>query len=278
MLAGLVRVGTVVGEGQEGASQRVQVGDRGRVGVSGGFLGGVALGAAQLIADALGVPSLPAGRLRLEVLVHVSLDVFVGARVAGLYTAGGDGVVRVVGRLLPRVGDDLVVGVVRVQSGDDAPDRVVEQHRADADSNTELEAVALFGKLAEEGLVLADGFALVVEDGPAAAHPAWANDRPTFDERPWLGLDLSLDLAAEPVGVGEADLDIGGLRWLRIADVRLTRQGGGIRRYPFGWIVRMRLLRALKAVQVIDDARRRPPQPIRRGHVWVLGIVELVHL
>ena len=46
---------------------------------------------------------------------------------------GAHGVVDVVGGLLPGVEDHLLAGVVRVQRGDDALDRVVEQHRADAD-------------------------------------------------------------------------------------------------------------------------------------------------
>ena len=55
-----------------------------------------------------------------------------------------------------------------LQRGDDALDRVVKQDRADADAHVELEAVGG----AEERLVLADRFALVVEHRPAAAHPA----------------------------------------------------------------------------------------------------------
>ena len=109
-----------------------------------------------------------------------------------------------------------------MQRGDHALDRVVEQHRADADAHVELEAVGV----GEEWLVLADRLALVVEDGPAAAHPARADIvrrhlrlaiRADDDlavcialgHRPGLGLDLLLDLAAEAVGVGEAVLDFG---------------------------------------------------------------------
>ena len=76
-----------------------------------------------------------------EVVRDVAADVGVGARVAGLGVAGRAGVVDVVGGLLPGVEDHLLVGVVRVQRGDDALDRVVEQHRADADLDAELEAV-----------------------------------------------------------------------------------------------------------------------------------------
>ena len=96
-----------------------------------------------------------------------SLDVRIRLRICGAVGIQ-DGVVDVVGRLLPRVEDDLLLGVVRVQRGDDALDRVVEQHRADADLHAELEAM----RVAEERLVLADRLALVVEDRPAAADPA----------------------------------------------------------------------------------------------------------
>lgn len=76
----------------------------------------------------------------------------------------------------------------------------------------------------EERLILTDGLALVVENRPAAAHPAWAdivprqlrlairahNDLPfriTLRNRSRLDLDLFLDFTAEAVRVGEAVLD-----------------------------------------------------------------------
>ena len=55
-----------------------------------------------------------------------------------------------------------------MQRGNHAFDRVVKQHRADAEPDIELEVVGV----GEERLVLADGLALVVENGPAAAYPA----------------------------------------------------------------------------------------------------------
>ena len=139
----------------------------------------------------------------------------------GLGIGHQHGVVDVPGLLPPRIEDHLLPGVVGVQRGDHALDRVVEEHRADADAHVELEAVGV----GEERLVLADGLALVVEDRPAAAHPARADIvrrhlrlavRAHDDlavgialgNRPRLGLDLLLDLAAEAVGVGEAVLDL----------------------------------------------------------------------
>ena len=87
----------------------------------------------------------------------------------------------------------------------------------------------------EERLVLADRLALVVEDRPAAADPARLDDWPAVDQRPRLGLDLLLDLAAEAVGVGEAVLDLGLLAGAEIGVVRLARErvdDGGLRAGP----------------------------------------------
>ena len=113
---------------------------------------------------------------------------------------------------MPGIEDDLFVGVVGMDGGDDALNRVVTQDRADADLHAELELVPLRWELAEERLVLADRLALVVEDGPAAAHPARIDDRAAVDHRSRLGLDLLLDLAAEAVGVAEADLELASVR------------------------------------------------------------------
>ena len=162
----------VVRDGEERAAQRVEMGDGGRVGVGGGLLRGVAARRSPI-----GSPMRWACQVCqvagwvLKYSRDVARDVRVGARVAGLRAAGGDGVVDVVGRLLPGVEDDLLVGVVRVQRGDDALDRVVEQHRADAGvGHLALGFVQMRG--AEERLVLPDRLALVVEDRPARADPA----------------------------------------------------------------------------------------------------------
>ena len=50
-----------------------------------------------------------------------------------------------------------------MQRGDDTLDRVVEEHRADADRHAELEVVAVVGELAEERLILADGLPLLLK-------------------------------------------------------------------------------------------------------------------
>ena len=165
----------VARDGQEGAAQRVEMRCCGRIGVGGGALGGPLLICTQCAAAALRLPRLPVRGLGLEVLGNVAGDVGVRARVAGLRwpwiaRLGGArraGVVDVVGGLLPGVEHHLLVGVVRVQRGDDALGRVVEQHRTDPDQDAKLQGVCG----AEVGLVLADWLALVVEDGPAAANP-----------------------------------------------------------------------------------------------------------
>jgi hypothetical protein len=114
------------------------------------------------------MPGLPVGRLALEVGGDIAADVGIGVRVAGLLVARRAGVVDIPGGLLPGIEDHFLVSVVRVQRGDDALGRVIEQHRADAVDGIELEAM----RRAEERLVLANRLALVVEDGPAAADPA----------------------------------------------------------------------------------------------------------
>ena len=152
----------VVSDGQEGAAQGVEVGNSRRVGVGSGFRGG---------------SLVPVGRARRPDVAR--------ARWAGSPRSAGGGrnrptsgsvlgsatsTVSLTSQVSCRHGSKthLLPGVVGVQGGDDALDGVVEQHRADADADVELEAVGG----GEERLVLADRLALVVEDGPAAAHPA----------------------------------------------------------------------------------------------------------
>ena len=181
---------------------------------------------AERAADALRVPGW-AGSSALRQAREEIADV--ADRRFGIAARRSARVVDVLARLLPRVEHHLLVGVVRVQRGDDALDRVVEQHRADADANVaELEAV----RGAEERLVLADRLALVVEDRPAAADPARVRRPGRLRQRPGLGLDLLLDLAAEAVGVGEVMLDLqpgraaGRCRGSRGRACTRTRAGG----------------------------------------------------
>ena len=150
-----------------------------------------------------------------------------------------------------------------MQRRDDAPDRVVEQHRADACGAGELEAVGG----AEERLVLADRLALVVEDGPAAADPARIDVRTARHERARLGLDLLLDLAAEAVGVREAVLDSGLLAVPQVGVVGFAGQRIDNGRLRLGLIAR-----ALVGEQVVDHARAGALQDgVRVGK----GIVEM---
>src|SRR5262245_37463585 len=80
-------------------------------------------------------------------------------------------VVDVPGFLPPRVEDYFFPGVVGMQRGDHALDRIIEEHRADADAHVELEAMSV----GEKWLVLADWLTLVIEDRPAAARPSRAD-------------------------------------------------------------------------------------------------------
>ena len=104
---------------------------------------------------------------------------------------------------------------------------------------------------AEERLVLANRLALVVEDGPAAADPARVDHGATFHQRPGLGLDLLLDLAAEAVGVGKAELDLEALRRQRVADVGFARERCG------AGAVATRLDRSGLALRVVRRKRSR---------------------
>ncbi len=82
-----------------------------------------------------------------------------------------------------------------MQRGHDALDWIVEEHGTHPHRHGELKVV----RGAEEWLVLAHGLALVVEDRPTAAHPAWIALRSALDQWSRLGLGLFLDLAPETV-------------------------------------------------------------------------------
>src|SRR5262245_17582346 len=98
--------------------------------------------------------------------------------------------------------------------------RVIEDDRADADTHVELEAMSI----AEKWLILADGIALVVEDRPAAAHPARIDYLPPFDDRPRLGLYLLLNLMSEAIRVREGMLNFSLLSLPQIGVVSFTEQ------------------------------------------------------
>ena len=171
-------LGLVVGDGEEGAAERVGVGDGGCRGMDARSSRRPASRCVRSVASGqrcrercsvgrIGAQRMPGGqvlgiRQAAEEVAHVGVGLGVGHQ---------HGVVDVPGLLPPRVEDHLLPGVVGVQGGDHAFDRVVEEHRADADPDVELEAVGV----GEERLVLADGLALVVEHRPAAAHPARAD-------------------------------------------------------------------------------------------------------
>ena len=133
-----------------------------------------------------------------------------------------------------------------MQGGNNAFNRVIEQDGADTDLHAELETVCR----AEKRFVLADRFALVIKDHPAASDPAWIGDRASFDQRPRLGLDLLLDLATEAVGVTEAVLDLGLLAGLQVRVVGFPRQ----RVYDSGFRVGL-VFCPLVGEQVINQSR-----------------------
>src|SRR3954468_4755830 len=148
----------------------------------------------------------------------------------------------------PWIENDLLPRLVWMQRRDDAAGRVVEQDRAHANLAAEPEVVGIV----EKRFVLPDRFALVVEDRPAGADPARVGDRTAIDERSRLGGNLVLNLAAEPVGITEADAKPGLFTRQQIADVRFARNRRAerrqrrIRRAPCRRIAR----------EVVDDPGR----------------------
>src|SRR5258708_349806 len=87
-------------------------------------------------------------------------------------------------------------------------------------------------RAAEKRLVLTNRLAFVVEDRPAAAHPARLTGTSAVGQARRLGLDLLLDLAPKAVGVGEAMLNLGLLARFEIGGMCLARHGvddGGLR-------------------------------------------------
>ncbi len=245
-----VRVGPVVGDGQERPAEDVEMLPPGCPGMGRSLGGGILLGAAGRGGLPGGVPGLPrrhgrtGGQVR-EVPGDVTADVLIGARVVQ------HRVVTVPARELPGVEHHLLVGVIRMEGGDHTAERVVEHHRADAGPHTELEARGG----AEERLVPADRVALVVEHGPAGAHPARIRAGATIDQRTRLGLDLLLDRPAESVTVGEGRLDPAVGTGGQLGDMRLAGQRGD----GHGSWVRL-VPRPPVCEQVVDQPGRRRPQ------------------
>src|ERR1043166_2354619 len=110
---------------------------------------------------------------------------------------------------------------------------------------------------AEKRLVLSDRLSLIIEDRPAASDPARVCGRRLRVieiERSRLALNLLLDFATEAVGVAEAELNLEALGRQRSADVSFAGQRRRASRLPLRRVVRIGLLRAPKAVEVIDDS------------------------
>ena len=105
--------------------------------------------------------------------------------------------------------------------GHDALCRIVEQHRTDPDGPRELELLCR----GEEGLVLPDRLALVVEHGPAAADPPVPDIRAAVYDRAGGSLALALDHPAEAVRVAERTLDLRVLVRCQVADMGLAGPG-----------------------------------------------------
>jgi hypothetical protein len=136
----------VVLDGEEGAAEVVEERSGGGGCVGCGLGRGVALGVVLVGAGGEGV----------------SLGVPVALK---------DRVVRVMGELLPRGEGRLGKCAVGQVGADEATERVVVEERGDAPLG-ELSLAHVDGRGVEEGLVLLDGVALVVDDDAAGADPA----------------------------------------------------------------------------------------------------------
>ena len=128
---------------------------------------------------------------------------------------------------MPRIEDDLLVGMIGMKRGEDPSHRVIEENGAHANLQAEFELVTLYGQWAEKGLELADGLALVVEKGPAATGPTRIDDRTVRNNRAGFGLSFGLHHPAVAVGVAECDLCGGRLTWREVADMGLPGDGSG---------------------------------------------------
>src|SRR5262249_50838607 len=100
--------------------------------------------------------------------------------------------------------------------------------------------------IVEEGLVLLDRLALVVEDRPASAGPARTDFGPAFDDGAGLRLDLLLNLAAKAVGITQTHLNLESAGRQRVAGLRFAREPGR----------EDRLLGRAIPVHVVHDAGR----------------------
>ena len=162
------------------------MGDGRRIGMRGGFVSGGFF----LLPD-FGVLRKRHAGLRVEVgplperLSGIGAQVVPGGQIVSLQQAPEEaadvGVVLWIGlqdriiyvpRLLsPRIEDDFFIGMVGMQGGDDAFNRVVEQDRRDA-GHGHLWLFFIKVCAAEEGLVLFDGLPFVIIDRTPFSHPA----------------------------------------------------------------------------------------------------------
>src|ERR1039458_6529034 len=78
--------------------------------------------------------------------------------------------------LAPGIEDTLLVGLIRMDGGDDASQRVVTKDRADPRGNGEFELASR----AKEWFILANRFAFVIENGPPAADPTRVHNLPAI--------------------------------------------------------------------------------------------------
>ena len=137
-----------------------------------------------------------------------------------------------------------------MKRGDDARGRIIEQRGTYPALDREFELV----RGGEEGFVLPDWLALVVEDRPAAADPARVDVGATRVHRSGLGGNFGLDCAAVAIRVREADLQLALLFRRQVRDMGFARQGGRESRFA-GLPV---------PINVVNDSAGRDTQKRRR--------------
>src|SRR5215472_15112934 len=171
---------------------------------------------------------------------------------------------------MPGLEYNLLIGLIGVQCSNQSVGRIVAKNRTHACFYPELELVALARQLAEERLILPDRLTFVIENGPAAAHPSWIDNRSVVYDRAWFRLDLLLNLAAKSIGVTEVDLDLALLPQCQIDYVGFARECSGENRLPLARIVGRRGASIKEFLHVVHDACARIAQQ-RRGKSMRIG-------
>ncbi len=238
---------------EEGASQRIGKGNAGSVGVNQSanrrFLLRIQsrriLWWIKRIHVSLLKPCFPVIRLRCEIFLNIAGDISICTWITD------QGVIHIIGLLVPRIKDHFFVSIIRMQGGHNTLDRIIEQDGAYPDFFPIPEIVAIV----KERLVLSYRLAFVVENRPAGSNPTRIDNWSTVLHCPRFGRDLRLNLTFESVRIRETDLDLQPACRHRTADVCFTGDGRSKGR-P------VRVACQIVAVHIIYDASGSRAQPL----------------